>query len=219
MTGVDRERRLGPRAVRVRETRRRVVDAALRLFVEQGYMPTTMGAIAKEAEVAVQTLYLSFGSKAAILAAALDVAIAGDDVPVPLMERPWVRQLRAEEDGRRAVALMCRELVQLLARVAPLHAAVRAATGDADVANLLECDQQRRYVTEAQLVSILAGKPGFNQQMGEARSADVVYGLLSEASYLLFCFERGWTVDEWMEWVSQTLSSQLFPELQLRTGA
>ncbi len=211
MSGVDRERRLGPRAARARETRQRVVDAALRLFVEHGYMPTTMSAIAKEAGVAVQTLYLGFGSKAAILAAALDVAVVGDDAPVPLLERPWVQELRAEEDGRRAVALMCGELVQLLRRVAPLHAAIRAATGDADVATLLERDQQRRYVTEAQLVSILAEKPGFNRQMGEARAADLVYGLLSEAVYLLFCVDRAWTVEEWGDWVAQTLSSQLFP--------
>ncbi len=210
MSGVDRERRLGPRAARARETRRRVVDAALRLFVEHGYMPTTMGAIAKESGVAVQTLYLGFGSKAAILAAALDVAVVGDDAPVPLLERPWVQGLRAEEDGRQAVALMCRELVQLLQRVAPLHAAIRAATGDAEVAALLQRDQQRRYVTEAQLVSILADKSGFNEQMGEARATDLVYGLLSEAVYLLFCVDRGWIVEEWGDWVAQTLSSQLF---------
>jgi AcrR family transcriptional regulator len=177
-------------------------------------MPTTMSAIAQEAGVAVQTLYLTFGSKAGILSAVLDVAGVGDDAPVPLMERSWVQELRAEEDGRRAVALLCRETVQLLRRVAPLHAAIRAATGDAEVATLLERDQQHRYVTERQFASILADKSGFNRQMGEVRSADLVYGLLSEAVYLLFCVDRGWTVEEWGEWVAATLSSQLFPQLQ-----
>jgi AcrR family transcriptional regulator len=191
-----------------------VVDAALRLFVEDGYVPTTMGAIAREAGVAVQTLYLSFGSKAGILSAALDVAVVGDDAPVPLMERPWVEELRAEEDGRRAVALLCRELAQLLRRVAPLHAAIRAATGDAEVAAFLERDQRRRYVTERELVSLLADKSGFNRRMGEARATDVVYGLLSEAVYLLFCVDRGWSVGEWESWVADTLSSQLFPDPQ-----
>ena len=214
MAGVDRERRLGPRAARARETRRRVVDAALRLFVEHGYMPTTMGAIAQEAGVAVQTLYLSFGSKAAILSSALDVAIVGDDAPVPLLERPWVQQLRAEDDGRRSVVLLCRETARLLCRVAPLHAAIRAATGDAEVASLLERDQERRYVTERQCVSMLADKLGFDAQLGEARAADIVYGLLSEAVYLLFCVDRGWTVEEWSGWVAETLASQLFPDTQ-----
>jgi AcrR family transcriptional regulator len=211
VTGVDLERRLGPRAERARETRRRVTDAALRLFVEHGYMPTTMSAIAREAGVAVQTLYLAFGSKSSILSAALDVAIVGDDVPLPLIERPWVQQLRAEEDGHRAVALLCREVAELFRRVAPLHVAIRAATGDAEVASLLQHDQQSRYATQRQFVAILAEKPGFNEELGEERVADIVYGVLSEAVYLLVCGDRGWSVDDWSAWVAATLSSQLFP--------
>jgi AcrR family transcriptional regulator len=212
VTGIDAERRLGPRAAQARETRRRIVDVALRLFVEHGYMPTTMSAIAQEAGVAVQTLYLAFGNKWGILSAALDVAIVGDDKPVPLIERPWVHDLRAEEDGRRAVTLMCREVAQLFRRVAPLHVAIRAATGDADVAQLLEQDQQSRYATQHQFVLILATKSGFNTEMGEDRAADLVYGLLSEAVYLLFCGDRGWPVETWTDWVAATLSSQLFPK-------
>ncbi len=211
MAGIDHERRLGPRAARARETRQRVVDAALRLFAAHGFAPTTMSAIAREAGVAVQTLYLAFGSKANILAAALDVAIVGDDEPVPLIERPWVQAMRAEPDGRRAVALMCREVTQLFRRVAPLHVAIRAATGDADVASLLERDQRSRFATQRAFVTILAAKPGFNQALGEERAADLVYGLLSEAVYLLFCADRGWTVEAWTDWVAATLGGQLFP--------
>ncbi len=211
MTGIDLERRLGPRAARARETRQRIVDAALRLFVEQGYVPTTMSAIAREAGVAVQTLYLSFGSKASILSAALDVAIVGDDAPVPLIERPWIQELRAEEYGRRAVALLCREVAHIFHRVAPLHLAIRAATGDAEVAGLLEQDQKSRYATQHQCVSLLADKPGFDAEMGEERATDIVYGLLSEAVYLLFCGDRGWSVEDWTAWVASILSSQLFP--------
>ncbi len=174
-------------------------------------MPTTMSAIAREAGVAVQTLYLAFGSKSSILAAALDVAIVGDDAPVPLIERPWVQEVRAEEDGRQAVAMLCRENAALFRRVAPLHVAIRAATGDADVARLLEHDQQSRYATQRQFVAILADKPGFNAELGEERAADIVYGVLSEALYLHFCVDRGWSVEDWTAWVATTLSSQLFP--------
>ncbi len=211
MAGVDLERRLGPRAARSRETRRRIIDAALRLFVDEGYMPTTMSAIAQEAGVAVQTLYLAFGSKAKILSAALDVAIVGDDAPVPLLERPWIEELRAEEDGRRALSLLCRETTELFRRVAPLHVAIRAATGDADVARLLERDQQSRYATQRQIVAIFSSKLGFNTELGEEQASDIVYGLLSEAVYLLFCVDRGWSPEDWSAWVAVTLSSQLFP--------
>ena len=217
VVGVDRERRLGPRAARARETRQRMVDAARRLFVERGYLPTTMSAIAQEAGVAIQTLYLSFGSKAGVLAATLDTTIAGDDAPVPVLDRPWVQELRAEEDGARAVTLLCQGVGQSVQRVAPLYATMRAATGDADVAALLERGQQRRYLTWRRLVGFLAQKPGFTRQLDEVRAADIVYGLLSEELYLLFCGERGWTAEEWLAWVTATLSGQLFPDLQLRS--
>jgi AcrR family transcriptional regulator len=209
--GVDRERRLGPRAARARETRQRILDAAGRLFVERGYLPTTMRAIAQEARVAIPTLYLSFGSKAGVLAATLDTTIVGDDAPVPVLDRPWVQELRAEEDGARAVTLLCEGIGQSLQRVAPLYATMRAATGDADVAALLERGQQRRYLTERQLVALLAQKPGFNLQLDELRAADIIYGLLSEELYLLLCGKRGWTAEAWLAWVTATLSGQLFP--------
>lgn len=67
-----------------------MIAAASELFVRDGYLQTTMADVARAADVAVQTLYLGFGSKVAVLAAALDVAIAGDDDLVPVLERPWV---------------------------------------------------------------------------------------------------------------------------------
>lgn len=135
----------------------------------------------------------------------------GDDAPVPLIERPWVQDLRAEKDGRHAVARLCHEVAQLFRRVAPLHVAIRAATGDADVARLLEQDQRSRYATLRHFVAILAGKPGFNPELGEERAADIVYGILSESVYLLFCGDREWTLEAWTDWCVAILSSQLFP--------
>src|SRR6516225_4017003 len=86
------------RAEKARATRRRIIAAATELFTRDGYLQTTMADIARLADVAVQTLYLSFGSKVAVLTAALDMAIAGDDDPVPVLERPWFARLRAEPD-------------------------------------------------------------------------------------------------------------------------
>jgi AcrR family transcriptional regulator len=170
-----------------------------------------MGAIAREAGVAVQTLYLSFGSKAKILAAALDFAIVGDDEPVALIDRTWFREVCAENDGRRAISQICNEVAHVFGRVAPLHVAMRAATGDAEVAKLFATDQQNRYAVQREVVAILAKKPGFDVTLDEDRAADIVYGLLSEAVFVLLCGDRGWTIEDWTTWVTATLSSQLFP--------
>ena len=59
-------------------------DAALRLFLERGYVATTIKAIAREAAVAPATVYQVFGTKQAILARILDQTIAGDAGPAAL---------------------------------------------------------------------------------------------------------------------------------------
>src|SRR5688500_10754731 len=74
------------RAERAMATRQRVVAAAAPLFVRDGYVETTMAGIARAAGVAVQTLYLSFGSKAAVLDAVLRAA-AADPEPAELLDR------------------------------------------------------------------------------------------------------------------------------------
>ncbi|MGB8505622.1 TetR/AcrR family transcriptional regulator, partial [Mycobacterium sp.] len=53
---------------------RRIVDAATALFVEQGFGGTSIDQIAAAADVSPQTVYATYGSKAAVLSRAIDVA-------------------------------------------------------------------------------------------------------------------------------------------------
>ena len=76
------------REEQARETKRRILDAALVLFGRHGYTGATMEAIAQEAGVAPLTVYSAFGSKAALLAALVAVSVGGDDQPIPLLQRP-----------------------------------------------------------------------------------------------------------------------------------
>ena len=69
------------------ETRLRVVTAAARLFIERGYGATSIDAIAEAAGVGRATVFTSVGGKAALLRLAYDIAIVGDDEPVPLPQR------------------------------------------------------------------------------------------------------------------------------------
>lgn len=75
------------RAAQARETRRAVLRAATALFRDRGYPATTIAAIAKEARVSADTIYKSFGTKAALLKEVMDIAIGGDDEDVPLLDR------------------------------------------------------------------------------------------------------------------------------------
>ena len=79
------------RAEQTALTRRRILDASGRLLVERGYHGTTLNGVADAAEVSVQTVYNVVGGKAALLKAVYDVTLAGDDEPVPIIERPEFR--------------------------------------------------------------------------------------------------------------------------------
>src|SRR3712207_4891753 len=97
-----------PRLSRVeqaRATRRRIIAAAAAQFVAHGYGATLLDQVAEQAGVAVQTVYFHFGNKRTLLKEALDLAAAGDDDPVPLMERPWVKEIQQETDPVRIITL------------------------------------------------------------------------------------------------------------------
>src|ERR1700722_5494283 len=85
-------------------TRRAVVKAAGRLFVERGYGATTIDAIAEEAGVGRKTVFTSIGGKAQALKLAIDWAIVGDDEPVALLDRAVVRAGMADPDPRHILA-------------------------------------------------------------------------------------------------------------------
>ncbi|HKH55797.1 MAG TPA: helix-turn-helix domain-containing protein, partial [Propionibacteriaceae bacterium] len=94
------------RRARARATQNRIIDHAYRLFSASGYPSTTMETIAAEAGVATQTVYYFFRTKALLLQQVVEVAAAGEAHPLPVMERPWMRQILTENNARRALALI-----------------------------------------------------------------------------------------------------------------
>ena len=88
------------RQAHARERRAAVLRAALDRFLEQGYSSTTIAQVAGDADVSVETVYKTFGNKAGLLKAVFDVAVAGDDEPVPMVERDDIQRVIAEPDGR-----------------------------------------------------------------------------------------------------------------------
>jgi AcrR family transcriptional regulator len=68
-------------------TEERIVAAATELFLADGYVATTLEAVARRARVAARTVYVRFGSKAALFKRVVDVAIVGDTEPVDVLGR------------------------------------------------------------------------------------------------------------------------------------
>src|SRR3984893_680815 len=93
---------------KARETRQRIVAAAIELFLDVGYAAATVDAIAHHAGVSAGTIYQAFGTKQAVLERAIDVTLAGDDEPIAVLERSWVTEAKQEPDPRRRLELIVR---------------------------------------------------------------------------------------------------------------
>ena len=120
------------RARQAQETRVRIVEAAARLFVRDGYSATSINAIADEAGVAAPTVYASLRSKANILRAVVKQTVRGDDDSPPLSARPEWERIEREADPREQLALFAHlhnaVAVGLWVQYAIIRAAVRMSS-------------------------------------------------------------------------------------------
>jgi len=181
------------RGEQARATRRRIVDAAACLFIENGYPPTTLDQIAEQAGVAVQTVYFHFGNKRTVLKEAVDVAAVGDDEPMPLLDRPWVQTSRT-----------------ILGRIAPIMRVVRdAAAGDPDMADQWAINEQQRDTAYRLLAQLLADRGALKPDISVDEATDIIFALLSIELYLLLTATRGWTPERWERWTVATFGTTL----------
>src|SRR5919197_5642353 len=98
-------------------TRLVILDAAERLFVRDGYAATTMAAIAREAGVALKTVYVVFDTKSGLLRALWHLRLRGDEADVSVMERSWYRELLDEPDPERQLRLNARNACTVKRRI------------------------------------------------------------------------------------------------------
>jgi AcrR family transcriptional regulator len=188
-----------------------MVEAAYRLFCENGYIATTMEAIAREADVAVPTLYFTFRTKGAILGEALGAAVMGFDEPVGPEDAPWYRAFEAEPDPRRALKILVDNVAVILRRVGPLTAATYAAANDPEVAAVRDLGEKRQHQGYGDIVRSLARKGGLRQGLGVARATDILFVLLSADLFEALATGRGWSFAEYKRWLVDALSQQLLP--------
>jgi len=191
-------------------TRAAILDAARDLFIELGYVGTTMQAIAARARISPATVYATFTNKRSLLAALVDVSIAGDDAPVPILDRPWVQEMRDEPDLRRRVELLARNGRLMLERRAPIDEVVRAAAAsDPDIAELWRAGKVQRLAGQRELLRIV-GRVGFRDGLGEGDAVDTLYAIGSPETYQLLTVDRGWSPARFERWYADALLRLLF---------
>lgn len=139
------------------------------------------------------------------------MAVVGDDELLPLLERPWVTDVRAEPDGGRALGIVIANGLEIIERVGPLYGAIQAAAADAEVGELLAGTKAQRLATMQILAAELATKADFAADLSTDTAADVLYAVVSDELYRVLVVERHWSTDAWKTWAYDSATFRLFP--------
>jgi AcrR family transcriptional regulator len=202
-----------PGQARTRRTRAAVVEAARNLFLERGYGGTTIEAVSQRSDTPPATVYRLFHSKVGILKAVLDVAIAGDDRAVPMLERPEIRVLLSDPDPVNQLSGFAALLGDLMSRTAPVHRILsEAARTDPEAAALLADIARQRQEGQRGIARSLARSGALRPGLRDRDAADVIHALASPEVYALLVLDRGWTTRRYEGWLREILTEQLLPQ-------
>jgi AcrR family transcriptional regulator len=198
---------------RARATRRRIAEAALARFSEHGYAATTMDTIAHDADVAVQTVYFIFHTKAELLIAALTIAGGGPGAPEDVLARDWIAEALDAPSGPRRLALIVEHGNEIYRRVGPLLPAVHAAASiDPDVARAWQVLVERRREGMRGVVNqAFARRRELRAGLDPELALDVLFGLHRAEVFVAFTAECGWPIERFKAWQFVTLARALLP--------
>lgn len=207
---VKRDYRSELRAGQAANTRRAIVAAAERLFVADGHGATTIDAIAASAGVSRKTVFTAVGGKAELLKTALDWAVAGDDEPVAVVDRPAVRDLLAQDDPVELISRWVRMVVEIDVRVAGLFRVLEvAADGDEGARTLLQEYRRQRLAGARSVVKRLAGLGALTDAMSRPDATDVAWLAADPLLFERLVRVRGWSVGKYRTWLTRSLTGQL----------
>jgi AcrR family transcriptional regulator len=200
------------REQQARHTRARIIAAAARRFLEHGYAATTMRAVATDAGVALPTVELAFKTKARLLKAVIDTAIAGDDEPVPMLAREWATQAQSAAEPADFVAVFAQVLIDSAQRAAGLTlAALEAARIDEDIAVIATQLMAQRQVMATWLVDGLLQRSALRDNVDRAAAIDTVWTLMDPALFCRLTSDRRWSGTRFRRWFTDGTLRLLLP--------
>jgi AcrR family transcriptional regulator len=187
-----------------------VVWAARELFERDGFRATTISAVAEAAGVSTVSVYKGFGSKAALAKAAFDTALAGDDEPVAIADRPAVTRLYDEPDVQGKIALFVEGLSHRLARSAKVQILIRDGRHvDDSLAPVWAALNQEGLTGMSRLGEHLLDTGQLREDIDLAEVRDVLWNYLAINNYERLVLHRGWTLPRYQDWLTRAISSAL----------
>lgn len=194
--GGRRAYRSARRQQQAAETRALVLAAATSQFASRGWSGTGMRDVAKQAGVAVETVYANFRSKTELLLAAIDVGVVGDAEPVPLSERPEFVALGVGSFDDR-IAAAARLVADINGRTAGLRLALgEAAVSEPQIAAKVEELEQRRRDNIREAAELAVGRPVDDDEV------DGLWAVMGVDVFHLVTGVGGRTVPEYERWLA-----------------
>lgn len=198
------------RQEQAKATRTAILDAAERLFLRDGYVPTSMAGIAKEAGVALKTVYLAFEIKSGLLRALWHRKLRAGREEVPVGEQEWFREVVEEPDPERALRLNARNSRVVKGRIAPLGDVILgAAAADPDAAALMRTIWKQFYENQLDVVEALDRRGGLRRGLDPERAADILWTLNHPHVYVLLLRDRAWSPEDYERWLGDITISEL----------
>jgi hypothetical protein len=134
----------------------------------------------------------------------VDLALAGDDAPVAIAERPWWREAIEEPDAARSIQLYARNMCRIIGRAGlVLRALETAASIDTDAAEVWARYQHQRRVGLNEFAVTLGQKTNA-LRYDENTITDTMWMLAPDA-YLRLVHDAGWPVERFQAWLADLL--------------
>ncbi len=188
-------------------TRTRIVEGATAVFELRGYEGARIEDIAKEAGVAVPTVYKVFTNKRNLLKASVEAAITEGEAGE--VERlAWFREQLEEPTAERQLRLIARNARRMYDRAGQLLEVVRAAAAsDSDIEALWQAINDERLVRARTSAERLASKAKLRTTVGEA--ALTLWALSVPELYVLQIRAGGLKADDYERWLGDLLVTAL----------
>jgi AcrR family transcriptional regulator len=195
------------RQAQVAHTEQRILAAATGLFLEGGYLATTVEAVARRAQVGARTVYLRFGTKAALFKRVIDVAIVGDTAPVDVLGRDWMQAAMTAPTAAERIAASAAASRQIMQRTGGLFAvAQQAAAVEPLIAGFWQQGREQTRHTFAVFWARMAEDGLLVPGADLTWLTDTTSILAAAETYLLITRTTGWDLDAYERWLIRTFS-------------
>jgi AcrR family transcriptional regulator len=184
-------------------TRAAILEAARTVFLDRGYVGTSMSAVAEIANVALDTIYAVAGKKPELLRLVVETAISDEVDTVPAEQRDYVRAIRATPRAVTKLKLYAGAIAAIQPRLAPVFKILKAAAPlDAGLTALWQGISERRAANMKLLARDLAATGELRKSLSVSQVADILWSMNSPEYYLMLVEERQWSKETFERWLA-----------------